>query len=200
MGSQNEIKKKQREPAIICVCGMAGSGKSTVAKRIAEAYKLKYFSGGDALMAFAIEEGFRPLERGWWESKEGLSFLQKRGKDPQFDKAVDKKLLEVAEKGNVVLDSWTVPWLLKKGFKIWLEASVEERARRIARRDKISYKEALDALKSKENQTKAIYRKMYGFDLGEDLELFNFILDTEDLRASEVFQVLRLVIENILFK
>jgi cytidylate kinase len=200
MGSQNEIKKKQREPAIICVCGMAGSGKSTVAKRIAEAYKLKYFSGGDALMAFAIEEGFRPLERGWWESKEGLSFLQKRGKDPQFDKAVDKKLLEVAEKGNVVLDSWTVPWLLKKGFKIWLEASVEERARRIARRDKISYKEALDALKSKENQTKAIYRKMYGFDLGEDLEPFNFILDTEDLRASEVFQVLRLVIENILFK
>jgi len=179
---------------------MAGSGKSTVAKRIAEEYKLKYFSGGDVLMAFAIEEGFRPLERGWWESKEGLSFLQKRGKDPQFDKAVDQKLLSVAEKGNVVLDSWTMPWLLKKGFKIWLEASVEERARRIARRDKTSYKEALEALKSKENQTKAIYGKMYGFKLGEDLEPFNFILDTEDLNASQVFQILRLVIESIAFK
>lgn len=200
MGSRKEIKKKHREPATICVCGMAGSGKSTVAKRIAKEYKLRYFSGGDALMAFAIEEGFRPLERGWWESKEGLGFLQKRGKDPQFDKAVDKNLLEVAEKGNVVLDSWTMPWLLKKGFKIWLEASVEERARRIAGRDKTSYKEALEALKSKENQTKAIYGKMYGFKLGEDLEPFNFILDTEDLNASQVFQILRLVIESIVFK
>jgi cytidylate kinase len=200
MGSQKEIKKKHREPAIICVCGMGGSGKSTLAKGIAEEYKLKYFSGGDALMAFAIQEGFRPLERGWWESKEGLTFLQKRGKDPQFDQAVDKKLLEVAEKGNVVLDSWTMPWLLKKGFKIWLEASVEERVKRIAGRDKTSYKDALEALKSKENQTKAIYRKMYGFKLGEDLEPFNFILDTEDLSASQVFQILRLIIESIVFK
>jgi cytidylate kinase len=200
MGSRKEIKKIHREPAIICVCGMAGSGKSTVARRIAEEYKLRYFSGGDALMAFAIEEGFRPLERGWWESKEGLSFLQKRGKDPQFDKAVDKKLLEVAEKGNVVLDSWTMPWLLKKGFKVWLEASVEERAKRIAGRDKTSYKEALEALKSKESQTKEIYSKMYGFKLGEDLEPFDFILDTEDFIASQVFEILRLVIQSIVFK
>jgi cytidylate kinase len=57
----------------------------------------------------------------------------------------------------------------------------------------------LEALKSKENQTKAIYRKMYGFELGEDLEPFNFILDTENLSASQVFQVLRLVIESLLF-
>lgn len=200
MSSQRKIKKIHREPAIICVCGMAGSGKSTLAKRVAEEYKLKYFSGGDALMALAIEEGFKPLERGWWESKEGLSFLQKRGKDPQFDKAVDRKLLEVAERGNVVLDSWTMPWLLERGFKVWLEASVEERARRIAGRDKIGYREALEALKSKENQTKAIYRKMYGFKLGDDLEPFNFILDTEDLSAFQVFQILRLVIESIVFK
>jgi len=200
MGSRKDVEKIQREPAIICVCGMAGSGKSTVAKRIAAECKLTYFSGGDALMALAIEEGFRPLERGWWESKEGLSFLQERGKDPRFDEAVDKKLLEVAEKGNVVLDSWTMPWLLKKGFKVWLEASVEERAKRIAGRDKTSYKEALDALKRKESQTKAIYSKMYGFKLGKDLEPFDFILDTEDLIASEVFQIVRLVVESLVFK
>jgi cytidylate kinase len=200
MGSRKKINKIRREPAIICVCGMAGSGKSTAAKRIAEEYGLKYFSGGDALMALAIEEGFKPRERGWWESKEGLSFLQERGKDHQFDEAVDKKLLETAETGNVVLDSWTMPWLLKKGFKIWLEASVEERGRRIAGRDKIGYKEALEALKSKENQTKSIYRKMYGFKLGDDLQPFDFILDTEDLSTSQVFQILRLIIESVVFK
>lgn len=197
MVSPKKMKKEYREPVIICIGGMAGSGKSTLAKKIAEKYDLKYFSGGDALMALAIEEGYRRLERGWWESTEGMRFQEKRGKDRRFDEAVDKKLLEMAEQGYVVLDSWTMPWLLKQGFKIWLEASPEKRAERIAGRDKTTVEEALKALKSKERQTKAIYKKMYGFSLGDDYAPFNFILDTESLNAGEVFQVLCIVIDNV---
>jgi cytidylate kinase len=179
---------------------MAGSGKSTLAKRIAEQYRLRYYSGGDALMALALEQGFSARERGWWESKEGLRFLEQRGKDPRFDKAIDRKQLEMAEEGNVVFDSWTMPWLLKKGFKIWLEASIEKRAERIAGRDKIDLDEALQALKQKENQTRAIYKKLYKFSLGEDYSPFNFILDTETMNAEEVFQVLCMVIKRIVLK
>lgn len=178
---------------------MAGSGKSTLAKRVAQEYGLKYFSGGNALMALAMEEGYKPLKRGWWESKEGLRFLEKRGKDPRFDKAIDEKLLKTAEKGNVVLDSWTMPWLFKNGFKIWLEASPEKRAERIAGRDRTDYAEALEALKKKESKTKKIYKEMYGFNLGDDLEPFNFILDTDTLSADEVFHVLCLTIESEIF-
>lgn len=195
-----EKQMKAKTSVILCVCGLAGSGKSTLARRVAEKYRLRYYSGGDALMSLALEQGYSPLERGWWESKEGLSFLEKRWKDPRFDEAIDRKQLEMAEKGNVVLDSWTMPWLLKKGFKIWLEASSEKRAQRIAGRDRISFDEALEALNQKEKQTRAIYRKMYGFSLGEDFEPFNFILDTETLNAEEVFQVLCLVIENVVLK
>lgn len=191
---------KAETSVVLCICGMAGSGKSTLARRVAEKYRLRYYSGGDALMALALEQGYSPLERGWWESKEGLSFLEKRGKDPRFDEAIDRKQLEMAEKGNVVFDSWTMPWLLKKGFKIWLEASSEKRAQRIAGRDRISFDEALEALNQKEKQTRAIYRKMYGFSLGEDFEPFNFVLDTETLNAEEVFQVLCIVIENVVLK
>jgi cytidylate kinase len=176
---------------------MAGTGKSTLAKKIAEKYGLKYFSGGAALMALAVEEGYRPIERGWWESEEGMRFLEKRGRDPRFDQAVDNKLLQIAQQGNVVLDSWTMPWLLKKGFKIWLEASAEKRAERIAERDKISFKEALEALKRKERQTKIIYKKMYGFSLGDDYAPFNFILDTDILNEEEVFQILCMVLESL---
>jgi cytidylate kinase len=193
-------QKKAENAVVLCICGMAGSGKSTLAKRVAEKYRLRYYSGGDALMVLALEQGYSPLERGWWESKEGLSFLEKRGKDPRFDEAIDRKQLEMAEKGNVVFDSWTMPWLLKKGFKIWLEASSEKRAQRIAGRDRISLDEALKALCQKEKQTRTIYRKMYGFSLGEDFEPFNFVLDTETLNAEEVFQVLCLVIENVVLK
>jgi cytidylate kinase len=197
MPSAKKTQTKNRASVVLCICGMAGSGKSTLARRVAEKYRLHYFSGGDALMALALEEGYSALDRGWWESKEGLSFLEKRGKDPVFDMAVDKKQLEMAEEGNVVLDSWTMPWLLTKGFKIWLEASSEKRAERITGRDRIGLNAALAALKQKEKQTRAIYKKMYGFSLGEDFAPFNLILDTETLNAEQVFQVLCKVIDNI---
>jgi cytidylate kinase len=182
---------------VICVCGMAGTGKSTLARKLAEKYGLKYYSGGDALKTLALEEGYKSFKRGWWESDQGMCFLENRCKDSKFDEVVDKKLLEIAQQGNVVLDSWTMPWLLKKGFKIWLEASTEKRAERIAKRDGISVEEALKALKNKEEQTKAIYRKLYGFSLGDDFSPFNLILDTDHLKAEEVFRVLCMVIENV---
>lgn len=187
------------EPVVICICGMAGSGKSTVAKKLAEKYGLKYCSGGDALKALAMEKGYKPLERGWWESREGLSFLENREKNPEFDRMVDQKLLEIAEQGNVILDSWTMPWLLKKGFKIWLEASPRKRAERVAKRDGISIKKALEALRNKEEKTKAIYRKLYGFRLGEDFTPFQLILDVDNLTAEEVFQTLVSVLDRMVF-
>jgi cytidylate kinase len=190
--------EKNRKPMVICISGMAGSGKSTLARKIAEKYELKYFSGGDALKALAIEEGYKPLKRGWWEAREGMRFLEKREKNLRFDEAVDKKFLELAEEGNVILDSWTMPWLLKKGFKIWLEASPEKRAERIAKRDGISVNEALKALRNKEKRTKVIYRKLYSFSLGEDFAPFHLILDTDNLNAEEAFEVLCEVIDNFL--
>jgi len=189
-----------KESTVICICGMAGTGKSTLAKRLAKKYGLKYYSGGDVLKALAIKEGYKPLERGWWESREGMRFLEMRSEDSKFDEIVDKKLVELARQGNVVLDSWTMPWLLEEGFKILLEASPEKRAERIARRDGISVEEALKALKSKEEKTKAIYKKLYGFSLGEDFRPFYLILDTNNLDREEVFHILCLVMDNIVLK
>ena len=103
---------KVSKKIVICICGMTGCGKSTVAKRLAEKYGLRYLSGGNALKALAIEAGYKPAEIGWWETDEGIKFLQRRIKNSEFDKKVDGKLLELAKQGNVVFDSWTMPWLL----------------------------------------------------------------------------------------
>ena len=199
MNSSNEQTKNPKEKKIVvCISGMAGTGKSTLAKKLAQKYKLKYYSGGDALKALAAEEGSNSSCNGWWESPEGLRFLEKREKNLKFDKAVDSKLLESAQKGNVLLDSWTMPWLLKTGFKIWLIASIEKRAERIAERDKITIKEARRVLKEKEAGTKAIYKKLYGFALGEDFTPFHLVLDTDRLSAEQVFQVLSTVMDNVI--
>ncbi|MCW4008585.1 MAG: cytidylate kinase family protein [Candidatus Bathyarchaeota archaeon] len=193
-------KTTTEKKIVVCISGMAGTGKSTLAKKLAQKYGLRYYSGGDALKELAKDEGYNPSTRGWWESPEGLSFLKKRESNPQFDKTVDEKLLQYAQQGNVILDSWAMPWLLKTGFKIWLAASEEKRAWRIAKRDRISVEEARQVLREKEATTKAIYEKLYGFRLGEDFEPFHLILDTDNLDASEVFQVLCMVMDNIILK
>ena len=199
MSRNQKMKSATEKKIVICISGMAGTGKSTLSKKLAEKYKLRYYSGGDALKALAAEEGYNASGRGWWESPEGLNFLEKREKNLKFDKAVDEKLLEYAQQGNVLLDSWTMPWLLKTGFKIWLVASIKKRAERIVKRDKITLKEAMQVLKEKEARTKAIYKKLYGFNLGEDFAPFHLVLDTDNLNAKEVFQVLCMVIDNMVF-
>jgi len=190
---------RAKKTVIICLAGMTGSGKSTVARRLAEKYGLRYVSGGSALKEFAIEAGYKPKETGWWESDEGKRFLKRRVEDQAFDKKVDEKLLRWARSGNIVLDSWTMPWLFKGGFKIWLEASPRVRARRLAKRNSISLQAALKAIREKDAKTKVIYKDLYGFDLGEDFSPFDMILDADDLSADEVFETLCLVVDRLVF-
>jgi len=190
---------EQKKKVVICISGMTGSGKSTVAKKLADKYGLGYFSGGNALRTLAHEEGYESDMRGWWETAEGLRFLQQRMGDPAFDRRIDEKLLELAEQGNVVLDSWTMPWLLKEGFKIWLEASPQVRAKRVVNRDNISIEEAVKALKEKDERTRQIYNGLYGFDLGHDLSPFNLVLATDELDPDEVFHAVCLVTDHLVF-
>ena len=190
---------EQKKKVVICISGMTGSGKSTVAKKLADKYGLGYFSGGNALRSLAQEEGYESDMRGWWETAEGLRFLQQRIGDPAFDRRIDEKLLELAEQGNVVLDSWTMPWLLKEGFNIWLEASPQVRAKRVVNRDGISIEEAIKALKEKDERTRQIYNSLYGFDLGHDRSPFNLVLATDELNPDEAFHAVCLVTDRLVF-
>jgi cytidylate kinase len=193
-------KRKPRESIVICVCGMTASGKSTVARRIAEKYGLRFFSGGDALKTLAIEMGYKPLDCGWWESEEGLRFLQQRLSDPDFDRKVDQNLLERARKGNVVLDSWTMPWLFNGGYKIWIDASKKVRVERLAKRDGMILGKAVKVLEEKERVTKTIYARLYGFRLEEDFSPFDLIVDTDRLSEAEVVHTVFVVLDSVLFK
>jgi cytidylate kinase len=197
MSGSEKFRRAEEKRIVVCISGLAGTGKSTLARNLSKKYGLKYYSGGDALKALAAEQGYNVSIRGWWESPEGLGFLRKREEDLSFDKAVDDKLLEYARHGDVLLDSWTMPWLLKLGFKVWLLASLEKRAERVARRDRIAVEEALQILKEKDARTKAIYKRLYGFALGEDFKPFHLVLDTDKMRAEEVFSVLCMVMDNV---
>jgi len=190
----------KRQKIVICIAGLTACGKSTAARRLAQKFSLKYASGGTALKEAALKMGYKASDRGWWESAEGMRFLGHRARDLEMDRRIDDYLLKLAERGNIVLDSWTMPWLSRKGFKIWLEVSAEERARRLGGRDGIGNEEAQRVIEEKDGKTRQIYDRLYGFKLGEDYSPFDLVLDSEHLSTDEVFDVLCFVVEHLVLR
>jgi len=171
----------------ICITGFTGAGKSTLAKRLAKRFNLKIISGGEMLKKIALERGFKD-EVGWWEKPSGQKFLEMRLKNLDVDMEIDRRLLEIAEReDNIILDAWTMAYLYKgDAIKIYLKASLEERAKRVSKRDRIGFNDALERVKRKDELTSAIYRKLYGFRLGDDLKPFHIVIDTSRLKPDDV--------------
>ncbi len=180
---------------LIIVSGFAGSGKSTLAEKLAAKHGLKCIHASGLLRqlqeraAGQLKADEAKANTGWWESKEGKAYLEKRLKDPSMDKALDKELLRIAAGDNAVLDSWTMPWLFEgKAFKVWLKTSLGVRAKRVAGRDKLDEREVHAKLKERDEKTAEIYRNIYGFELGRDFAPFDLVLDTDALNEEQVFK------------
>jgi len=181
---------------LILVSGLAASGKSTLSRRLSSRLGIKYYSGGDALRRLAISQGFNPVGKKWWDTEEGMRFLSMRQQDPLFDKKVDEELKKIAEEGSAVIDSWVLPWLIDEGFKIWLKTSVESRARRMRRRDRISLEEAVRIIEERDKKNHELYYSLYGIRLGEDLSPFHLVLDTSNLTADAVFKIVLMAVKQ----
>ena len=188
-----------RSKLVICISGLSGTGKSTIGRELAKQYGLRYVSGGEALREKARELGYSPSGPGWWEGPEGMRFMEERLRDPRFDREVDEWLIRLAGEGGVVIDSWTIAWLLKDArcLKVCLYGSEEVRAKRVAGRDGVPIEEALRALREKEERTKLIYERIYGFNL-RDLSPFDLIVDTDNLGPEEVVRAIRAVVESMI--
>ena len=94
-----------------------------MAKGLADEFQLEYLSGGDVLKAMAKEQGFNSDGDDWWDTEDGMKFLNQREQNSEFDKNLDEKLTGLFNKGGMVITSYTLPWLIKDGIKIWLEGS-----------------------------------------------------------------------------
>ena len=171
------------------ISGMPASGKTTVAIRVAEMLGINYLCGGDILKNLAISKGYKYSGNDWWDTSNGMKFLEERKQSYKFDHEVDNQLIKSIQEGNVVVTSYTAPWLSKTGVKIWLKASPNNRAKRLASRDKISYKEALKVIKQRDEENINIYKNMYNFILDKDLSVFHLVLDTDILSKDKVIGI-----------
>ena len=173
----------------IIISGPPAIGKTTIAKGLAQEFDLVHLSGGDILKELAEEKGFKTKGDDWWDTQEGMNFLVQRQKNYEFDKKVDDKLKKLFSAGDVVITSYTLPWLVEGGVKIWLSGSKENSAQRMTTRDNLSKNNALEIVQKRYNENKIIYKTLYGFEFGENLSVFDKIIETDGLNAEQVLEI-----------
>ena len=173
----------------IIISGPPAIGKTTVAKGLAEEFDLVHLSGGDILKELAKDKGFDTKRNDWWDTQEGMNFLIERQENSEFDKNVDDKLKKLFSKGDVVITSYTLPWLVDGGVKIWLSGSKKNSVQRMTIRDNLSETDALGIVQKRYNENKIIYKTLYGFEFGEDLSVFDKIIETDNLNAKQVLEI-----------
>jgi cytidylate kinase len=182
----------------IVISGPPAVGKTTVAKGLAEEFQLKYLSGGDVLKEMAKEQGFASDGDDWWDTEEGMKFLNQREQNSEFDKKLDEKLILLFNEGGMVITSYTLPWLIEDGIRIWLEGSHESSSKRMQSRDNMSPNDAYEVTKKRYDKNKALYKKLYDFDFGDDTSVFDLIINTDHLTAQQVIDVAKETVRKLL--
>ncbi len=172
---------------IISISGTAGSGKSTVAKKLAE--KLNW-------PCYYIGKMRREIAR-----KQGLTLAEynKLGeKTPATDLKVDnyqKKLGKI--KDNFIIESRTSWYFTPHSLKIYLDVDEKVGAKRIfkelkgrhSRNEDKNLKTVADVLKSqraRKRSDKKRYAKYYKIDV-YDKKNYDFVLNTTSLNKRQVF-------------
>lgn len=183
---------------IISISGNHGSGKSTIAKMLADKLAWpRYYMGGLRREA---------------AKKMGLTLAEynKLGEsDPQTDLEVDRYQAKLGqEKDNFIIEGRTSWHFIPHSLKIYLDVDDREAARRIFKalqkednRNEdagLNSEEAvLHSLQERKASDKRRYRKYFNFDPYQKKH-YDFYLDTTNLGLKEVFsQVFSFIKDNI---
>ena len=182
----------------IVISGPPAVGKTTVAKGLSEEFQLQYLSGGDVLKEMAKEQGFDSDGDDWWDTEDGMKFLNQREENSSFDKELDEKLTRLFNKGGMVITSYTLPWLIQDGIKIWLEGSHASSTKRMQSRDNMTSEDAYEITKKRFDKNKSLYKKLYNFDFADDKSVFDLIINTDNLTAQQVIDVAKETVRKLL--
>jgi len=166
---------------IITISGKPGSGKTTIAEKIAEKLNYKHISVGDIQGQLALERGITITE---------MMSIEKE--NPEIHKQVDQKIKQIGEtQENFIIDGWIAYHFIPKSFKIFLGVEDKEGARRIFNTSRIDepHKETLERteqdLKFRLNEANEGFKKAYNINF-LDKNNYDYILNTTNMNEEQV--------------
>lgn len=168
---------------IITLSGKAGSGKWTVAKLLSEKLWYQHISIGDMKRDVATSMGLTISEFNiLWEQPENKATFDLKYEDYQKSLALDS---------GIILDSRLGFYCQPQAFKVYLDVSDEEAARRIfgdKERSGDTYA-SLQAVQEATQQRNADdiqrFKELYHVDMS-DMTNFNLVVDTDNKTPQQV--------------
>ena len=149
-----------------------------MARILADKLKMEYINAGDIFRNLAAKKGMTLEEFGFFAER-----------NPNIDRAIDKKLLEIARRDNVILEGRLAGIMLElndvEALKVWLEAALETRVERISGRDSKSSEAALADTQMREKSEWDRYYNIYHVDI-RDLGVYNLVIQTQDRTPEDI--------------
>jgi cytidylate kinase len=164
---------------IISLGGKPGAGKSVVARLLAQKLKFKHYSSGDFTREIAKQKGITVLE---------LAKLEEL--DKSIDEQVDKQQAELGKKeDNFVIDSRLGFHFIPRARKIFLDADIKIRAKRILEAKRTSennsdLNKAIENIKEREKSEEKRYMNYYNINLYKPSN-YDLVIDTSNLNVKE---------------
>ncbi|MUV59161.1 (d)CMP kinase [Halogeometricum sp. CBA1124] len=171
---------------LLTVSGPPGAGKSTTVATLAEAFGLEHISGGDIFRQLAAERDMTAVE-----------FNRLAEEDDQIDRDLDRRLRTIAlERDDVLLESRLAGWLAGDAadIRLWLDAPLDVRAKRIAAREDKSLDTAREETHAREESEALRYEEYYSIDI-TDLGIYDVTLNTARWSEEDVPDILTAAVE-----
>jgi CMP/dCMP kinase len=165
---------------VVCVGGPPGSGKSTAARKVAEALGLEYRSAGELFRAEARQH-----------QMDLLAFSRYAETHEEVDRAIDRAMLTEARSGRILDARLAGPLCRRESIPVHylvVTASAEVRASRLAHRDGVPLARAESDMRLRETSEQARYLRLYQIDLTR--EVGDLTVDSSHLAPARVVAAL----------
>jgi cytidylate kinase len=66
----------------------------------------------------------------------------------------------------------------------------------MAKRDKMSLEQARKIVGLRDEENTRIYKQLYGYSFGQDLEVFDYMLNTDALKLESLIEVSKILVQR----